>query len=121
MDQIIVLFRPFENCRFSGNRIAERNKFDQSGQSRRGRNLIFLSYDNGLMLHIMYFPFTLIRLSGFKHNGKRDYFMGFHCNPGEEILNLPPNRGEGFFLKRDPNYDQPQISMFNAAKCFNKV
>lgn len=27
----------------------------------------------------------------------------------------------GFFLKRDPNYDQAQISMFNAAKCFNKV
>lgn len=28
---------------------------------------------------------------------------------------------ERAFLKRDPNYDQPQISMFNAAKCFNKV
>lgn len=24
------------------------------------------------------------------------------------------------FLKQDPNYAQPQISMFNAAKCFNK-
>lgn len=24
------------------------------------------------------------------------------------------------FLKQDPNYAQHQISMFNAAKCFNK-
>lgn len=76
--------------------MAEWNKFDQTWSIKKGHNLIFLSYDNGLMLHIMYFPFTLICLSGFKHNGKRDYFMGFHCNPEEEILNLPPNRGEVF-------------------------
>lgn len=63
-------------------------------------NLIFLSYNNALMWRIIHFPFTLISLSGFKHNGKQDYFMGFRLysahNPEDEIPNLLPNRGEGF-------------------------
>lgn len=52
--------------------------------------------------------------------------MGFHCSlhyPGEEILNLLPNREEFFFfffLKPDPNYDQPQISMFDTANVLIK-
>lgn len=69
--------------------------------NQNGHNLIFLSSNNGLMLNIMYFPFTSICLSGLKHNRKRNHFMGFHCSlhyPGEEILNLLPNRGEFFFF-----------------------
>jgi len=49
--------------------------------------------------------------------------MGFSLysihNPEDEIPNLLPNRGE-VFLKQDPNYAQPQISMYNAAKYFNR-
>lgn len=39
----------------------------------------FLLYDNAVVWRIIRFPFTLISLSGFTHNGKQDYFMGFHC------------------------------------------
>lgn len=77
-----------------------------------------------VLCRIIHFPLALLSLCGFKHNGKKASL--FHAlslysihNPEDEIANLPPNRGE-FFLKQDPNYAQPQISMFNATKCFNK-
>lgn len=50
--------------------------------------------------------------------------MGFHCSrriilKKKSLISYQTE--EFFFLKRDPNYVQPQISMYEAATCFNKV
>lgn len=73
------LFYLFESWRFS--KIRSQNGINLTNPvNQNDGNLIFLSFNNTLMLHIMYFPFTSICLSSFKHNRKQNHFMGFHCS-----------------------------------------
>lgn len=64
------------------------------------------------MWRIIHFLFTLISLSGFKHNEKQNHFKGFYCTL-YIILKMKfiifYQTGERF-LKQDPNYAQPQLA-----------